>query len=144
LQHAELVAERVAQHPEVIAALLLVVPTGGAERFKALDLGLQPARVRFDQARLEVVDVRYDAARFGSGYRNRPKTRASIRPVPLAPTVVKAVGAHYRHTTPEMLARVVEVVEAYLRTALAPVPQACPKPKQQGRDQGSGHRRSGS
>jgi integrase len=204
-------------------------------------LGLQPARVRLDQARLEVVDVRYDAGRFGAGYRNRPKTRASIRAVPLALTVVKAVaakldgcppdgrvfcgpggsnrvrrgersrlstgnyrrvyrqaaelaalrgldlhgphdlratyatllevggiparvidelmghrsggrgqvdaatvGAHYRHTTPEMLGRVVEVVEAYLRTALASVPQACPRPKQQGRDQGSGHRRSGS
>jgi hypothetical protein len=31
---------RVAQHPEVIAALLLVVVAGGAERFQALDLGL--------------------------------------------------------------------------------------------------------
>jgi integrase len=56
-------------------------------------LGLQPARVRLDQARLEVVDVRYDAGRFGAGYRNRPKTRVSIRAVPLAPTVAKAVAA---------------------------------------------------
>jgi integrase len=55
-------------------------------------LGLQPARVLLDQARLEVVDVRYDAGKFGSGYRNRPKTVASIRPVPLAPIVVKAVA----------------------------------------------------
>ncbi len=204
-------------------------------------LGLQPARVQLDQARLEVVDVRYDAGRFGSGYRNRPKTVASIRAVPLAPTVAKAVarkldgcpvdgrvfcgpggsnrvrkgersrlstsnyrriyrqavelaafigldlrgphdlrstyatllevggipvrvidelmghrsggrgqvdaatvGAHYRHTTPDMLGRVAETVESYLRAALASVPQACPKPKQQGRDEGRGHRRSGS
>jgi hypothetical protein len=54
------------------------------------------------------------------------------------------VGAHYRHTTPEMLAQVVEVVEAYLRTALASVPQTCPGPTQQGRRKGNGHRRSGS
>jgi integrase len=193
-------------------------------------LGLQPARVLLDQALLEVVEVRYDAGKYGSGYRNRPKTRASIRAVPLAPTVAKAVaakldgcppdgrvfcgpggsnrvrrgersrlstsnyrrayrqaveqagftgldlrgphdlratyatllevggiparvidelmghrsggrgqvdaatvGAHYRHTTPDMLGRVVEAVEAYLRTALASVPQTCPTPTQQGR-----------
>jgi integrase len=204
-------------------------------------LGLHPGRVLLDQARLEVVDVRYDAGRFGSGYRNRPKTVASIRAVPLAPTITKAVarkldgcppdgrvfcgpggsnrvrkgersrlstgnyrrvyyqavelagltgldlhgphdlrstyatllevggiparvidelmghraggrgqvdaatvGAHYRHTTPDMLGRVIEAVETYLRTALASVPQACPKPTQQGRRTGSGHRRSGS
>ena len=204
-------------------------------------LGLQPARVQLDQARLEVVDVRYEAGKFGSGYRNRPKTRASIRAVPLAPTVVKAVaakldgcppdgrvfcgpggsnrvrrgershlstsnyrrvyrqavelamftgldlrvphdlratyatllevggiparvidelmghragsrgqvdaatvGAHYRHTTPDMLGQVVEAVETYLRSALASVPQACSKSKQQGRRQERGPRRSGS
>jgi integrase len=189
-------------------------------------LGLQPSRVHVDLSRLEVVDVRYDAGKFGSGYRNRPKTIASIRAVPLAPIVAKVVarkldgcpadgrvfcgpggshgvprgarsrlstgnyrrvyrqaveeaaftgldlhgphdlrstyatllevgriparvidelmghraggrgqldaatvGAHYRHTTPEMLDRVVETVETYLRTALASVPQACPKRK---------------
>jgi hypothetical protein len=35
--------------------------------------------------------------------------------------------AHYRHTTQDMLGRVIETVETYLRTALASVPQACPK-----------------
>src|SRR6266508_859824 len=40
LEHAELIAPRVAQHPEVVAAFVLVVPAGGAERFEALDLGL--------------------------------------------------------------------------------------------------------
>src|SRR6266540_3647004 len=37
LEHAELVAPRVAEYPEVVAALLLVVPAGGAERFEAFD-----------------------------------------------------------------------------------------------------------
>jgi hypothetical protein len=40
LEHAELVVPRVAHDPEVKAALLLVVITGRAERFQALDLGL--------------------------------------------------------------------------------------------------------
>jgi hypothetical protein len=48
------------------------------------------------------------------------------------------VGAHYRHTTPAMLGLVIETVETYLRTALASVPQACPKPTQQGRRKGAG------
>ncbi len=55
-------------------------------------LGLPPWRVYLDQARLDVADVRYEAGRFGSGYKNRPKTIASIRHVPIAPTVVKAVA----------------------------------------------------
>ena len=54
------------------------------------------------------------------------------------------VGAHYRHTTPEMLGRVVETDEAYLRTALASVPQACPTPTQQGRRKGVGAAGQGS
>jgi hypothetical protein len=40
------------------------------------------------------------------------------------------VGAHYRHTTPAMLARVVETVEAYLIAALAAMPQTCPQADQ--------------
>lgn len=38
------------------------------------------------------------------------------------------VGAHYRHTKPDMLGQVAETVETYLRTALGFVPHACPKP----------------
>jgi integrase len=55
-------------------------------------LGLRAARVDLDARRLEVVSVRYDAGKFGSGYKNRPKTRASIRPVPLAAPVADAIA----------------------------------------------------
>src|SRR4029450_13203341 len=40
MEHAELVAPRVAQDPEVKAALLLMVIAGRAQRLQALDLGL--------------------------------------------------------------------------------------------------------
>jgi Phage integrase family len=39
-----------------------------------------------------VVEVRDDAGRFGSGYKDRPKSDASIRPVPMAEPVVTAVA----------------------------------------------------
>lgn len=44
-------------------------------------------------ARLEVVDVCYDAGKFGRATATAPKTRSSIRAVPRAPTVAKAVAA---------------------------------------------------
>jgi integrase len=40
---------------------------------------------------LEVGPTRYQAGRFGSGFKPRPKSDASIRPVPLAPLVVAAI-----------------------------------------------------
>ena len=40
LEDAELVGPGVAEDPEVVAAFLLVVPAGGAERFESVDLGL--------------------------------------------------------------------------------------------------------
>ena len=40
---------------------------------------------------LEVGPTRYQAGRFGSGFKPRPKSDAGIRPVPLAPLVVKAI-----------------------------------------------------
>jgi ssDNA-binding Zn-finger/Zn-ribbon topoisomerase 1 len=41
-------------------------------------LGLRAGRVDLERRRIEVVDVRYDAGKFGAGYKNRPKpTRAS-------------------------------------------------------------------
>jgi integrase len=40
---------------------------------------------------LEVGPTRYQAGRFGSGFKPRPKSDASIRPVPLAPQVVEAI-----------------------------------------------------
>ncbi len=55
-------------------------------------LGLRAARVDLAAKRLEVVSVRYDAGKFGSGYKDRPKTRASIRPIPLAAPVAEAIA----------------------------------------------------
>ena len=55
-------------------------------------LGLRARRVDLDARRIEVVDVRYDAGRFGSGYKDRPKSDASIRPVPMAEPVAAAVA----------------------------------------------------
>jgi integrase len=40
---------------------------------------------------LEVGPTRYEAGRFGSGFKPRPKSDASIRPVPLAPLVIEAI-----------------------------------------------------
>jgi integrase len=54
-------------------------------------LGLRAQRVDLSRRQLEVLEVRYDAGRFGSGYKNRPKSPASIRVVPLAGPVVDAI-----------------------------------------------------
>ena len=40
---------------------------------------------------LEVGPTRYEAGRFGSGFKPRPKSDAGIRQVPLAPLVVEAI-----------------------------------------------------
>jgi integrase len=53
-------------------------------------LGLRAHRVHLVARRLEVVEVRYEAGRFGRGYKDRPKSPASIRVVPLAAPVVDA------------------------------------------------------
>src|SRR4029453_17287695 len=55
-------------------------------------LGLRASRVKLEQQRIEVVEVRYDAGRFGAGYKDRPKSDASIRPVPLAGPVAEALA----------------------------------------------------
>jgi integrase len=55
-------------------------------------LGLRVRRVDLEARRVEVVDVRYDAGRFGSGYKDRPKTDASIRAVPMAEPVAAAMA----------------------------------------------------
>ncbi|HZD02084.1 MAG TPA: hypothetical protein VFA46_18415 [Actinomycetes bacterium] len=41
---------------------------------------------------LEVVEVRYDAGKFGSGYKDRPKSPTSIRPVPLPEQAAEVVA----------------------------------------------------
>ena len=55
--------------------------------------GLRRRRVHLERPLyvLQVVDVRYQAGRFGSGFKPRPKSDAGIRPVPLAPLVVEAI-----------------------------------------------------
>ncbi len=55
--------------------------------------GLRRRRVHLDRPVpvLQVVDVRYQAGRFGSGFKARPKSDAGIREVPLAPLVVEAI-----------------------------------------------------
>jgi integrase len=51
--------------------------------------GLRGARVDLGRRRLEVAAVRYDAGRFGRGYKPRPKSTAGIRSIPLAGLVVE-------------------------------------------------------
>jgi integrase len=55
--------------------------------------GLRRRRVHLERPLpvLQVVDVRYQAGRFGSGFKPRPKSDAGIRQVPLAPLVVEAI-----------------------------------------------------
>jgi integrase len=55
--------------------------------------GLRFRRVHLDRAIpvLQVVDTRYQAGRFGSGFKPRPKSDAGIREIPLAPLVVEAI-----------------------------------------------------
>jgi integrase len=55
--------------------------------------GLRRRRVHLDRPIpvLEVGPTRYQAGRFGSGFKPRPKSDAGIRPVPLAPLVVEAI-----------------------------------------------------
>jgi hypothetical protein len=48
-------------------------------------------RVDLAARRIKVVDVRYDAGRFGSGYKDRPKSDVSIRPLPMAEQVTAAM-----------------------------------------------------
>jgi integrase len=54
--------------------------------------GLRGFRVDLAGGRLEVVETRYQAGRFGTGIKDRPKSDASIRPVPLPRQVAEAIG----------------------------------------------------
>jgi integrase len=56
--------------------------------------GLRLRRVHLDRAIpvLQVVDTRYQAGRFGSGFKPRPKSDAGLREIPLTPLVVEAIG----------------------------------------------------
>jgi integrase len=54
---------------------------------------LRRRRIHLDRplAVLQVVDTRYQAGRFGSGLKARPKSDAGIRELPLAPLVAEAI-----------------------------------------------------
>jgi integrase len=54
--------------------------------------GLRCLRVDLTGGRIEVVETRYQAGRFGTGIKDRPKSDASIRPVPLPRQVVEAIA----------------------------------------------------
>jgi integrase len=60
-------------------------------------LGLRAHRVDLARRRLGVLEVRYEAGRFGRGYKNRPKSAASIRVVPLAGPVADAIARQLPH-----------------------------------------------
>jgi integrase len=55
--------------------------------------GLRRRRLHLDRTPpvLQVVDIRYQAGRFGSGFKPRPKSDAGIREIPLAPEAVAAI-----------------------------------------------------
>jgi integrase len=55
--------------------------------------GLRRRRVHLDRETpvLQVAPIRYQAGKFGSGFKSRPKSPAAVRPVPLAPQVVEAI-----------------------------------------------------
>jgi integrase len=55
--------------------------------------GLRRRRVHLDRSPpvVQVVDIRYQAGRFGSGFKSQPKTDAGIRELPLVPKVVAAI-----------------------------------------------------
>jgi hypothetical protein len=46
------------------------------------------------------------------------------------------IGLRYRHMTPAMQARVVSVIEQYMATALASMPQVCPRSRETDPDDG--------
>jgi len=96
-------AKRRALTPEEAGRLLAQFPLfwcdhvlcllGTGLRFGEL-AGLRRRRVLLDRPlpALQVVDTRYQAGRFGSGFKPRPKSDAGIRELPLAPLVVEAIG----------------------------------------------------
>jgi integrase len=55
--------------------------------------GLRRRRVQLEREApvLQVAPIRYQAGKFGSGFKSRPKSPAAVRPVPLAPQVVAAI-----------------------------------------------------
>jgi integrase len=94
-------AKRRVLTPEEAGRLLAALPAFWRDHFVAIlgtglrvgELaGLRRRRVDLLRRRLEVVDTYYQAGRFGSGFKDRPKSDAGIRVVPLAPAVVEAIA----------------------------------------------------
>jgi integrase len=55
-------------------------------------LGLRRRRVFPELGRIEVIEVRYEAGRFGRGFKAEPKSLASVRVVPMCDQVRQAIG----------------------------------------------------
>jgi integrase len=55
-------------------------------------LGLRRRRVYPELGRIEVIEVRYEAGRFGRGFKAEPKSAASVRVVPMCEQVRQAIG----------------------------------------------------
>jgi integrase len=55
-------------------------------------LGLRRRRVFPEFRRIEVIEVRYEAGRFGRGFKAEPKSLASVRVVPMCQPVWEAIG----------------------------------------------------
>jgi integrase len=55
-------------------------------------LGLRRRRVYPELRRIEVMEVRYEAGRFGRGFKAEPKSPASVRVVPMCEQVRQAIG----------------------------------------------------
>jgi integrase len=55
-------------------------------------LGLRRRRVFPELRRIEVIEVRYEAGRFGRGFKAEPKSPASVRVVPMSERVRQAIG----------------------------------------------------
>jgi integrase len=54
-------------------------------------LGLRRRRVFPELSRIEVIEVRYEAGRFGRGFKAEPKSLASVRVVPMSDQVREAI-----------------------------------------------------
>src|SRR5918994_238403 len=55
-------------------------------------LGLRRRRVHPELRRIEVIEVRYEAGRFGRGFKAEPKSAASVRVVPMCDQVRQAIA----------------------------------------------------
>ena len=55
-------------------------------------LGLRRRRVFPELRRIEVIEVRYEAGRFGRGFKAEPKSPASVRVVPMCERVRQVIG----------------------------------------------------